>query len=188
MDYKKTGTIVQNKIKSLNQKDDATVRRILAELRRGLGKEIGECGFSFMLEEIEENEIGNKDFDDVISVAYKVLTLFAKHQQGNSKLMHQAGQSIGKAMKKYRLSNFSSEDTAKSFKRRFEILITSADRDELLQHLRQLISLIGEIPLDYVALANDVYDFKIPEKRDDIRLKWGKDFYSNSNKGEKEND
>jgi CRISPR system Cascade subunit CasB len=192
---KKPGTLVQEKINSLCNgevlRDASDVRRILAELRRGLGKEIGECGFSFVLENLDEEDIKNdgvnNDIDDVISVAYSILTLFAKHQQGNSKLMHKEKQSIGSAMKIYK-SKFS-DDAAKSFKRRFEILITSSDRDELLQHLRQLISLLKDFPLDYVALANDVYKFKYSESRDKIRLRWGKDFYSNSKtKGEKENE
>ena len=46
-------------------------------------------------------------------------------------------------------------------------------------HLRGLIQLLRaeEIPLDYVHLAENLYDFQNPDSRPGVRLEWGQDFY-----------
>jgi CRISPR system Cascade subunit CasB len=173
-------------LKNISKQSPPAVRRILAELRRGLGKPIGEYGFSFVLEGLDESFL--KNHDDEIEVIYEILTLFGKHQQSNdfpSNSMHEPKQRIGKAMQIYADKN-NSESFKKSFGRRFEMLITSSDRTELLYHLRQMIALLDGIPFDYAELANDVFFFKFTEQRDKIRLKWGKDFYINNSKNTNE--
>ena len=48
-----------------------------------------------------------------------------------------------------------------------------------MNHLRGLIQLLRskEIPLDYVDLAGDLYEFQMPGGAARVRLRWGQDFY-----------
>jgi CRISPR type I-E-associated protein CasB/Cse2 len=163
-----TSDLVRNKIDSLKRQNDQTIRRTLAELRRGLGGKDPVFGLDFLLRDLEEDFlIGH---DEELRVAYAVLTLFAKHQQGfdiKSSCVDIPGVNIGRAMR-------SDNETAE---KRFQVLITSADRAELLEHLKSVVSILGGEGFDYAALAQDVYSFGNADYRDRIRLNWGKSFY-----------
>ena len=57
--------------------------------------------------------------------------------------------------------------------------VTSESMCEISNHLRGLVQLIKSknIPLDYPDLAKDLFRFSYIEKRDEVRLKWGREFY-----------
>ena len=65
-------------------------------------------------------------------------------------------------------------------KRRFDAAATSNSMEEIAHHLRGLIQLLKSenIPLDYPKLTEDLYRFQFPEARDNVRLMWGREFYS----------
>jgi CRISPR system Cascade subunit CasB len=163
-----TSALVREKIDSLKRQNDQTVRRTLAELRRGLGSKEPVFGLDFLLRDLEEDFLTGHD--EELRVAYAVLTLFAKHQQGfdiKTACVDVLGVNIGRAMR-------SDNETAE---KRFQVLITSADRTELLEHLKAVVSILGGEGFDYAALAKDVYNFGNADYRDRIRLNWGKQFY-----------
>ena len=58
-------------------------------------------------------------------------------------------------------------------------MVTSESIDEFAHHLRSMVQLLKAegIGLDYVQLTKDLYWFQIPELRDNLRLRWGQDFY-----------
>jgi CRISPR system Cascade subunit CasB len=163
-----TSDLVRKKIDSLKRQNDQTIRRTLAELRRGLGSKEPVFGLDFLLDDLDEDFLTGHD--EELRVAYAVLTLFAKHQQGfdiKTSCVDVSGVNIGRAMR-------SDNETAE---KRFQVLITSADRAELLEHLKAVVSILGGEGFDYAALAKDVYNFGNADYRDSIRLKWGKQFY-----------
>jgi CRISPR system Cascade subunit CasB len=172
-----TSALVREKIDILKRQNDQTVRRTLAELRRGLGSKEPVFGLDFLLRDLEEDFL--TDHDEELRVAYAVLTLFAKHQQGfdiKTACVDIPGVNIGRAIQ-------SDNETAE---KRFQVLITSTDRTELLEHLKAVVSILGGEGFDYAALAKDVYNFGNADYRDRIRLNWGKQFYIVTN--EKNND
>jgi CRISPR system Cascade subunit CasB len=170
-----TSDLVRKKIDSLKRQNEQTIRRTLAELRRGLGSKEPVFGLDFLLRDLEEDFLAGHD--EELRVAYAVLTLFAKHQQGfdiKTACVDEPGVNIGCAIR-------NDNETAE---KRFQVLITSADRAELLEHLKSVVSILGGEGFDYAELARDVYSFGNADYRDSIRLKWGKKFYivSNENK------
>jgi CRISPR type I-E-associated protein CasB/Cse2 len=163
-----TSDLVRSKINSLKRQNDQTVRRTLAELRRGLGSKEPVFGLDFLLRDLDEDFLTGHD--EELRVAYAVLTLFAKHQQGydiKTACVDVPGVNIGRAMR-------SDNGTAE---KRFQVLLTSADRTELFEHLKAVVSILGGEGFDYAALARDVYHFGNADCRDNIRLYWGKQFY-----------
>ncbi len=71
------------------------------------------------------------------------------------------------------------EDDKTRIQRRFNVLATSADIQELAHHLRGMIQLLRSegIPLDYPELAKDLYLYQNEDYRSQVRLRWGQDFY-----------
>ena len=51
--------------------------------------------------------------------------------------------------------------------------------DELLHHARGLVQLlrVERQGFDYGIFADDLVRIQIPERRDDVRLRWGRAFY-----------
>jgi CRISPR system Cascade subunit CasB len=170
-----------------NSNDEASVRAILAKLRRGLGKAPGDLPelWEFTLEGLPE-ELLSKGHEPTKGewAVHIALSLFAFHQQGKdikSSSMHKVDKgerhSIGAASR--RLSSRSDKDSD-AIRRRFNILATSNSLEELSHHLRAMIGLLkaNDIALDYVQLASDLYRFQNPNMRSALRLRWGQDFYA----------
>jgi CRISPR system Cascade subunit CasB len=110
---------------------------------------------------------------------YTTLTLFALHQQGKdlkSQCMNQDGMSLGIAVRNL----IQTSEDENRVKRRFDAAATSDSVEEFSHHLRGLIQLLKaeNIPLDYPKLTEDLYRFQFPEARDNVRLQWGREFYS----------
>ena len=70
------------------------------------------------------------------------------------------------------------EDDKTRIQRRFNVLATSADIQELAHHLRGMIQLLRSegIPLDYPELAKDLYLYQNEDYRSQVRLKMGTGF------------
>ena len=115
------------------------------------------------------------------------LTLYALHQQGAQRPMHTDGQRLGMAIR--RLAG-NDADRLKAVQRRFNAFATARSMPECLHHLRGLIQLLRseDIPLDYVELAGDLYEFQTPDGAARVRLRWGQDFYRNTFRDEQGKD
>lgn len=163
-------------------KNDSAVRATLAKLRRGIGKPPGSIPelWSVTLEGLPEN-LSKKNEDPTFSewAVHTTLTLYALHQQGKdlrNNCMNKEGESIGISIRKL----IKNEDDETRVKRRFDAAATSDSLGEFAHHLRGLIQMLKaeDLPLDYPKLAEELFLFQFPERRDYVRLNWGRDFYS----------
>ena len=166
----------------------------LAQLRRGVGKRPGELPelWGIFLRNMPEELMGKEGRPSYADWAiYTALTLFALHQQGHSEPMHAEGEEnrLGRAVKKLAHG----EEEEENVRRKFSITARSDDMEELSYHLKTLVRMLGsnDIKLDYEDLAKDLYRFQFENDADQVRLKWGQDFYrfvGTKDRGEEEKD
>ena len=168
-------------IKMTESKNESGVRATLAKLRRGIGKAPGSMPeiWGITMDGMPEELVAKGDSPTYGEWAvHTVLTLYALHQQGKdikSQCMNMEGAALGASLKKL----IKDEADEIRVKRRFDAAATSDDLSEFAHHLRGLVQLLKAqgIPLDYPALAEDLYRFQFPEARDSVRLNWGRSFY-----------
>ncbi|NLC14260.1 MAG: type I-E CRISPR-associated protein Cse2/CasB [Chloroflexi bacterium] len=177
-----TRIYVRNRISTLASfEGDSAVRAQLAHLRRGISKKPGSQPelWEITLLQIPESMM-SKDGDPTYAewAVHTALTLFALHQQGKdikSQNMHLDGRRLGLAVGE--LVGPDGDDTR--IKRRFDSAATANSIEEISYHLRGLIQLMKdkEVKLDYASLAEDLFWYQFPGRRDSVRLSWGRDFY-----------
>ena len=166
----------------LSMPEGGPQRALLAELRRGVGKAPGELPalWGILLEDFPEEWMSDRGGASREEwAAYIALTLFALHQQSRntrSLPMHRRGQTLGRALRR-----MAGEDTdaQERILRRFRQLSSAADIRGAAYHLRGLVQLLraADIPMDYAALARDLYQYQFPEGAADVRLRWAQDFF-----------
>ena len=171
----------------LNTSDASYQKASLANLRRGVGHVPGEIPqlWGEYLQEMPEEMYGRYGQPSREEWAiYTALTLFALHQQGRdpaAEPMHSQGRSIGTsaALLIDDEDKENREDTMKRILRKLNAAATANSVDALAYYLRSLVQLLRTqgIPLDYVTLAGDIYDYQFPERVNAVRLRWGQDFY-----------
>lgn len=158
--------------------DTGVGRGILAELRRGVGKEIGELPtlWGIVFDGLPEELTGTNKASYAEWAIYTALTLYALHRQGNSEDVNEAGMSVGKAA--YKISN--GGDDEERIVNRLNLVVTAVSPTDVAYHLKSLIQLMknANVKLDYVQLAADLYSFNYPEAAKNVKLSWGRDFYS----------
>lgn len=178
---------VNHKIRLL-QNDSPWSKSTLAKLRRGAGKDLAEAPdvwevvLNGLYDEPQDNKSPSVLVTEVELAVYTALTLYAIHQQGKGHAdgvsKNNGGLSFGSAI---RLLISPDKTNEGSIKRRFDTIITSSDLSELSHHGRGIIQLMrkSEVPvkIDYPQFAKDLYRYQFPEGRNDVRLKWGRDFY-----------
>lgn len=168
--------------------DTGEGRRILANLRRGVGKKPGELPelWGMIFDKIPEELIGDRYTSDAEWAIYTALTLYALHRQGSDKDMHQADISVGRAAARL----VKHEDDEKRILNRLNLVATATDPEDLAYHLRGIVQLLKseDIPLDHAKLSRELYLFHNKEIAANIKLSWGRDFYRERNRSaEKEN-
>jgi CRISPR system Cascade subunit CasB len=107
--------------------------------------------------------------------AHAALTLFALHQQSNDARAHVPGQSVARAIGL--LSR--REDRKQAVTRRFMAVVTAQSLDEILVHIRGLVTQLRSenLGFDYSRFAEDLVRLLTPEGAQRVRLAWGRDFY-----------
>lgn len=158
------------------------VRADLANLRRGIGKKPGELPelWELLFREFPEELMSSNAEPTWAEWAVSgALTLYALHMQGAGQTAHKEGQRLGIAIGRLTKND---ADRLKAVQRRFNAFATSKSMPECMHHLRGLVQLLHseDIPMDYVELAGDLYDFQTPDGAAKIRLRWGQDFYRNT--------
>ena len=163
-----------------DQRKESSFRSILAHLRRGVGRTPGEMPqlWGFFLNELPEEWMGSREPSRAEWAIYTALTLFALHQQGKdpeTEWMSQPKATLGKCV----AGLIGSAEEEGRVARRFHTLATSSGMGELSHHMRGMVQLLRSknIPLDYPALAEDLYWYQYPEYQAQVRLRWGQDFY-----------
>ena len=183
----------------LDQSETGPGKARLAELRRGVGKAPGEIPalWGALLQNMPEAfYAGSGEPTRAEWAAYTALTLFALHQQGSdagsAPMCRITEKDEDGRLHDYRLGTaisrlchnmdgqYTDDDRAR-IERRFVPMATAADMPELAQHLRGLVQLLkaDKQPLDYPALAVDLYLYQNADQRSNVRLRWGEDFYRN---------
>lgn len=158
----------------------------LANLRRGVGHSPGELPplWGAFLEDMPEEMYGSgSDPSRAEWAVYTALTLFALHQQGHDPArepMYLEGQTLGKAVGHLATD----EEEMNRILRRLNAAATANSISSLAYHLRGLVQLLRakSVPLDYAALASDIYRYQFPESAGQVRLAWAQDFYGYYNK------
>lgn len=181
------GETVARKLGRLkNNPLEPAVRAELAKLRKGLGKkpgELPELWESLFLDMPQQLEGRGQEASSAEWAIYTVLTLYAMHQQGRSVKddnMNRRGQSLGSAVAMLALHERSSEE---AIQRRYNAMATAANINELVWHLKGIIQLLRQrgLPIDYVELAGELYQYQDLRRRTSVRLNWGRDFYRKIN-------
>ena len=175
------GQYMNKQLNSLiNYKDTSGGKARLARLRRGAGRvpgEIPELWGEFLNGMPEKFISRNGEPTREEWAIYISLTLFALHQQGNTNSVNCKGKSLGRAAAELMSEN--TDEERERVLRRFGPVVTAKDIFELSHHLRCLIQLFSskDISLDYEMLAEDLMWFQFDDKRKNVQLRWGQDFY-----------
>jgi len=165
-------------------------RAMMANLRRGVGKQAGELPelWEMIFDRMPEKLLGKNQAEWAV---YTALTLYAMHQQSCEQNMNQEKISVGLASAKL----VKNEDDTERILKRLNLVVTAVSPEDLAYHLRSIIQLLRqeEIALDYAKLAKELYLFQYEENTSVIGLNWGRDFWQECNrktseKEKKEND
>lgn len=164
----------------IKNSDDGARRAILAKLRAGVGRSPAECPelWGYYLEKMPEEIAGKNQISYAEMSVYSALTLFALHQQGKSpdeSPMFVRGKGIGSAI----AALIKNDDDKTRITRRFNMLASVSDFESAVQQVRSMIGMLNSenIPVDYADLAGDFYRMQFSDSIDDVRMKWGKQFY-----------
>ncbi|EHI70394.1 type I-E CRISPR-associated protein Cse2/CasB [Streptococcus ictaluri] len=178
-------------IKLSKQKDTSSGKALLARLRQSIGKPISETVviWSVLFKDLPEEFLGrNGQPSNEEQAILTTLQLYALHQQSQSHSVlinrEDKYQNIGYSLKQLRQG----EDTT-AIDRRFNVMITASSFEELVYHLRHLISLLKtkspETKVDYAKLSEDLYWF-LRDYQERVRLSWAREYYKRNVKGEKD--
>jgi len=125
---------------------------------------------------------------------YTALTMYAVYMQGSKNVEQHRNQSLGTACGLLSASKSTGEsELSGNVKKRFDRLVLADDMDSLSHYLISMIGLLkqNEISLDYGKLAKDLFFWQMPKEKENIVMKWERDFYKTinqfSNKKETEN-
>jgi CRISPR system Cascade subunit CasB len=110
--------------------------------------------------------------------AIAALGLFARHQQSQRALpMHASGNSFGRGLQQLTANDVVGPGAS----RRFNSLMAAHAFDSQVWHLRALLTMLRSanppLPVDFAALARDLYLIQNPSRADGVRLRWSRDFY-----------
>lgn len=162
------------------QRGERSFRGMLAQLRRGVGYAPGEMPqlWGFFLDGLPEAWMGGRCPSRAEWAIYTALTLFALHQQGKdpeTEWMSQPKAALGRSV----AGLIGSAEEEGRVARRFHALATASSMKELSHYMRGMVQLLRSknIPLDYPALAEDLFWYQQPEHQAQVRLRWGQDFY-----------
>lgn len=157
--------------------DASLAKATLAQLRRGLGKPAGSVPeiWQITIGAVPESlSWGRDEPSRAEQAAHAAFTLYALHQQSLPIAAHEPGVSFGKAVGLLR-ANRSEEAVT----RRFMAVSTTESIDEVLVHMRGLVSQLRSTrrSFDYARLADDLTGLLTPGRATRVRLTWGRDFY-----------
>lgn len=158
--------------------DTGAGRGIMASLRHGMGRKPGELPelWGIIFDRIPDELIGQREPSYAEWAVYTALTLYALHQQGNEFNANAQNVSVGSAAARL----IKKDEDMKRIINRLNLVITSVSPEDLAYHLRGIIQLLKSenIPLDYAQLAKELYLFHNQDYAGNIKLSWGRDFYS----------
>ncbi|GEL46659.1 type I-E CRISPR-associated protein Cse2/CasB [Cellulomonas hominis] len=155
---------------------DPRSRAALAQLRRGVGREVGSVPEILELTTDPDARGGGEGPTRDERAIHGALTLYALHQQSQRRGMFVAGVSFGTALGRIKQR---AGTPVPGVIRRFQALGTSSDLTEALVHARALVTLLrsADQGFDYGWFTRDLIRLQDPARADAVRLSWGRDFY-----------
>ncbi|GAA1424933.1 hypothetical protein GCM10009601_30740 [Streptomyces thermospinosisporus] len=160
----------------------------LAALRSGTGREAGTVAamWTFHRTHMESTWRDRGALTRELAAEHAALTLFARHQQTHARRMHVPGNSPGIAagsLARKAATGSEGKNATAALQRRFGVLLTSTDSDELAMHLRSLVPLLHQagIGLDYDLLHDALRAWDDPRRPDAavyFRQNWDRDFHA----------
>jgi len=178
---KEVKNFVSRKIAMLDREEPYS-KAACAKLRRAIGKLPKETP------DVWDITLHGAPGDEKSAKAiHTCLALYALHRQGKTESMSDNETGFGSAISKLVAINPENEI---AIRRRFNAVATSSEFAELAHHARGLIQLLksNEIKMDYPRFAGELYNFQFVERANDIRFKWGKEFYRVIQSGNIENE
>ncbi|MDR1404631.1 MAG: type I-E CRISPR-associated protein Cse2/CasB [Candidatus Methanoplasma sp.] len=169
---------------ALLRRADPWARGILAELRRGVGKDLSDTPgtWDIMFDGMPDfpgSGVANK----AELAIHTALTLYSLHQQSNDVTVSAKDEDVNRksfATGCRRLISPGGK-SEQAVKRRFDALITADSLTEFSYHARGFVQMMrtSDVPIlvDYPQLAKDLYFYQFPEGKKRVLLKWGRDFY-----------
>lgn len=162
------------------QRDHSAGVAALARLRANIGKEPGVDStiWAWTVEGLPGT--ANSDAPTASEWAvHTALTLFALHQQSRSRGIYVQGETFGRAIARLDRTQGGHDEGTSPVRRRLNAVVTSTSYTELTYHLRGLVSQLRahDIPLDYAALADDLFQFQLPGQADAVRRRWARQFH-----------
>lgn len=156
----------------------------LARIRRGAGKPIhsipdlwGLTGTELLHQRIDERRRPD-DFARAENAVHISVTLWALHQQSRRDApMHiSGGPQLGRAIRDI----MPRDEIDEPLRRRFVRVGASTSVDMLAQRLRDIVLVLRQHaqPMDYGALAKQLYLWQLPAYRDGVRRTWGRSFHA----------
>lgn len=137
---------------------------------------------------VTTNERTHSKYFKQIDEAIGELDQFKKELTSSDVYKKTYTQNIGHALRRYRLMN----EDKKAIDRRFNAMITANSYNELITHLRHLISILKSNTsqtVDYAQLADDLCQFnKSVANQERIKLAWSQSYYRSEKKGETKNE
>lgn len=164
------------------QRGESQGRAAMANLRRGVGHVPGELPLlwgAFLAGMPEELRSPNGEPSRGEWAIYTALTLYAMHQQGKPDSVQVEKVSLGRAA--LHLAGGSKEEMERVW-HRLNLVAQADDMQEMSYRLRQLVSLFKAkgVGLDYALLAADLYEYQFDSSANQVRLRWGQDFFHTS--------
>ena len=152
--------VTQRTLSYLNAQEElASGKTVLAALRHSIGKSLGEAPTvcRILLENMPEEFLSRNGVETKEERAiYGALQLYAIQRQGRrGKEVNDTVKNIGEVLRKLR-----TDGSREAMDRRFVSVLSAASFDDFLYQLRQLVKLAKAkkaMPVDFAALANDLY-------------------------------
>jgi CRISPR system Cascade subunit CasB len=158
----------------------------LARIRRGAGKPIhavpdlwGLSGTELLYREIDERRQA-EEFTRAENAVHIAVTLWALHQQSQkgSPMHLSGGPQLGRAVRDI----MPGDEIDEPLRRRFVRAGTATSLDGLTQRLRDIVLVLRQNaqPMDYGALAAQLYQWQRPDQRLAVHRAWGRNFHARS--------
>lgn len=160
------------------QEEMASGKAALAALRHSLGKPLGNSPAvcRILLENMPETFLSKNGIETKEERAiYAALQLYAIQKQGRrGKEASDTVKNIGEALRKLR-----ADASREAIDKRFVSVLSAASFADFLYQLRQLVKLAKAkkaLPVDFAALAEDLYWYQIGA-REKVCLRWAEAYY-----------
>lgn len=167
----------------------SAARASLARLRR-LGMPGGASWISVgedLFEGLLDLGLSGSDERRALRALTATLRLYAYHQQSKDSPMAITAVA-GEARSSRRSFGWScrqvepDKDKAKGVRRRMAAIEGARDIDGMEHHMRALVMLMREkgVRVDYRLLARDIFLLQFPGARDDVFMRWGRDYFTSN--------